>query len=111
MIIVTSLLLGMAFGAAGLVAKQINSSIGEQIADRRIHLYLTGLGSVSNLILPIAAVALAGVFQGLSGVCMAVLGLVAGAIGLGMMRPSYSTKLLLAVVGVPACAGLFLSML
>jgi hypothetical protein len=108
MIIITALLLGMAFASAGMIAKEINSSIGAQIANERVHLYLTRLGMLSNLILPLLAAGLGFAVRGPEGGGLAVVGLIMGAIALGMLRLPYLFRLLIAVAGVPVAAILYL---
>lgn len=108
MIILTAFLLGLAFASAGLIAKEINSSIGAQIANMRVHVYLTRLGRLSNLTLPLLAAGLAFAVRGPEGGGLALLGLIVGAIALGMLRLPYSFRLIIAVAGVPLAGILFL---
>ncbi|PZQ44091.1 MAG: hypothetical protein DI551_10840 [Micavibrio aeruginosavorus] len=111
MLFVASFLLGMAFASAGLIAKEINSSIGAQIANLRVHTYLTRLGVLSNLILPLLALGAAFAVRGVEGGGLAVLGLVAGAIFLGVLRLPYPFRLIIAVAGVPLMGIIFLVLL
>lgn len=108
MIFFTSFLLGATFGSAGLIAKQINSMAGMRIANRRVHNYMTLLGALSNLILPIIAILIASIAQGIGGGVMALLGMVIGAILLGMLRLPYYFKMMLAFFGVPLSGAIFL---
>lgn len=111
MIIFTAFLLGMVFASAGLIAKEINSSMGAQIANVRVHVYLTRLGRLSNLILPLLAAGLAFAVRGPEGGGMALLGLIVGAIALGMLRLPYPFRLIIAVAGMPVVAIFYLASL
>lgn len=109
MILFAAIILGMTFGAAGLIAKSINSVAGAQIANRRMHAYLTRLGSLSNLVLPIVMICIAAAAQGVAGGCMAIVGLLLGAFLVGVLRLPYPFRLLLATVGVPIAMLIFLA--
>lgn len=104
MIFVAAFLLGVAFASAGLMGKEINSMPGMQITNRRVHEYLSWLGALSNLILPIGTVILAFMVRGAEGGISAAIGLILGALILGMLRLPYPFRLLLAVFGVPVLA-------
>jgi hypothetical protein len=107
MILIAAFILGVTLASAGTIAKNINSSIGAQIANRRIHTYLTVLGGLSNMVLPIIFIIMACTVQGAGEGGMALLGIVSGAIVLGMLRLPYPFRLLLSVFGVPLAGALF----
>lgn len=112
MIFCAAFFLGMTFASAGGIAKTINSSFGAQIANRRVHEYLSWLGALSNLIFPVILVLIALLFKGMAGGGLAAAGVISGALGLGVMRLSYTTRLLFSVIGVPiGLAAFFLILL
>lgn len=111
MLLITALILGMAFAASGLIAKEINSGAGAQIANKRIHKHLTLLGNLSNLVLPIICIVLASIAQGVAGGCMAIVGLVAGSFLLGTLSLPYHIRLIMALFGLPLAVVIFLSSL
>ncbi len=108
MVFVAAFLLGMCFASAGLIAKQINSMPGMQIANRRVHEYLSWLGALSNLVLPIGVVIIASLVRQMEGVVSTGVGLLAGALMLGMLRLAYPLRMLLTVLGLPVAILFFL---
>lgn len=111
MLIITAFFLGITFASAGLVAKQINSGFGANLANKYAHLYVTWLGRLSNITLPVAAIASALFVQGIEAALMVAIGIIVGAVALGVIRPNYSIKLLLAFFGAPAGCMLFILLL
>lgn len=109
--LVAALILGACFATAGQFAKQINSTLGWQISKQTVHAYFTILGALSSLILPIIAVALAMIMDGVQDGLLAALMIVLGAFGIGLLRPSYYARLLLASFGVPLAAAIFIATL
>lgn len=111
MLLVAAFLLGMAFASAGLIAKDINRGPGTQISDRRIHMRLTTLGALSNLVLPAVAVVPAAIVQGIGGAGLAAFGLISGAFILGLLRLPYPIRMMLTLFGLPVMGLLFLVVL
>lgn len=111
MIIIAAFLLGITFASAGLIAKQINSGFGANLANRNAHLYVTWLGKLSNITLPVAAIASALFVRGIEAALVVTIGIIIGAVALGVVRPHYSIKLLLAFFGVPLGCVLFILLL
>jgi len=107
MLIVAALILGACFGTAGMFAKQLNSAAGMGISHKAWHGYFTMLGGLSNLILPIISIIIVMAMVGITDGLLAALMIAAGAFGAGLLRPSYYTKLLIALLGVPFALGLF----
>lgn len=111
MLFIASFLLGIALAAAGLVAKQINSAPGTQLANKKAHRYFTTLGALSGHVLPLAAVVAAMASQGLAGGLVSGVLIAAGAFALGLLRPVFPARMLLALAGVPVAGVLFLASL
>lgn len=104
----SALFLGMSFGAAGLLAKQINSGIaGYKISSPAWHNYLTMLGRLSGFILPIIAIVIAAASSGLTGGIVTFGLLALGSIIIDLLNPSYQVKTLIALIGLPLSILLF----
>ena len=110
---VMAFILGVAFATAGLLGKHINASLGMgwQLSRPKLHAYVTSLGSLSNLVLPIISIVMAMAVTGLAnGLIVAVL-MFAGAFSAGMLPIGFYGRTIVALLGLPVAILAFVASL
>ena len=102
MILIVALYLGIVFGITAVFGKQINSTLNFRTANRKMHLYFSILGGISNLLLPLGCIVLCFMSRGIGVGGVFIITMLVGSFLAGFVVRTYLLRQIVALLGVPS---------